>query len=148
MDHDSTLWPMIILMVVFSYIVMSNVMLTFRNGVYNHINKAYMALLMGSLMGVIHYIIILWSGHGGIDAWYGLLLWTIISLIFIVLIRQQLLISDKEFLRSMTEHHDMALLMSERIVQKTTDPELKAFAQNIIRTQQSEINYMKQKLEK
>ena len=146
MDHGDNFWLMIILMVVFSYLVMSNVMLTFNNRLYNHINKGYMALLMGSLMGMIHYIIIIYQGDLSKEVWCGLILWTIISIIFIILIRQQILVTDEEFLKGMTEHHDMALLMSDKFIQKTKDPELKEFAKHIIKTQQNEINWMKRKL--
>lgn len=147
MDHCSgTFWPMIILMILFSYIVMSNVMLTFKNGTYNHINKLYMAFLMGALMGLIHYIIMLGQGHHSIEVWYGILLWTLLSVVFIVLIRKQTLVNDTQFLKGMTEHHDMALLMSERIKEKTDDQDISEFAQHIIDTQQAEIDWMKNKL--
>jgi hypothetical protein len=146
MDNSMDFWPMVILMIVFSYFIMSNVMLTFKNGFYNHVNKTYMALLMGSLMGVIYYILMLWRGHQTSEMWYGLMLWIIISLVFILLIRKQTLINDKEFLKGMTEHHDMALQMSSKIMEKTTDQELAQFANHIIQTQQTEINWMKQKL--
>lgn len=142
MDNFLSFWLMIGFMVVFSYFVMSNVMLTFRNGIYNHINKLYMALVMGGLMGMIHYIIMIMQGH---DTWCQLLLWTIITVVLIILTRKQILVSDGEFLKSMTEHHDMALLMSEELIKKSNDPELKKFAANIIKTQQDEINWMRQK---
>ncbi|XWV26327.1 hypothetical protein QJ857_gp0747 [Tupanvirus soda lake] len=144
--QSSMFWPMIGLMVVFSYLVMDNVMLTFKNGIYNHVNKAYMALLMGGLMGMIHYIIMIWQGHRSKEMWYGLAIWTIVSLVFIILIRKQTLVNDKEFLKGMTEHHDMALLMSREIVNKTKDNDLANFANYVIKTQQEEINWMKNKL--
>jgi hypothetical protein len=134
-------------MAFFSYIVMSNMMLTFKNGVYNHLNKVYMALTMGSLMGVIHYIIMLWQGHRSSGNWYGLLIWTVITIVFIILVRRQVLILEDQFLKGMIEHHDMAVLMSEEIVKKTIDPEIRDFATNIIKTQQEEIEWMKNKLE-
>ncbi|XWV25067.1 hypothetical protein QJ856_gp0710 [Tupanvirus deep ocean] len=147
MEQNSMFWPMIGLMIVFSYFVMSNVMLTFKNGVYNHVNKAYMALLMGGLMGMIHYIIMIWQGHRTRETWYGLAIWTIISLVFIILIRKQAIVNDKEFLKGMSEHHDMALLMSREIIKKTKDRDLADFAEDVIRTQQEEINWMKNKLQ-
>jgi len=147
MDNSFSLWPMIVLMVIFSYIFMNNLMLTFQNGIYNHLNKAYMALVMGGLMGMIHYIIMIWQGHRTSDMWYGLLLWTMITIIFIILVRRQILITDAEFLKGMIEHHDMALFMSNEIIKKTDDPEIKDFATNIVRTQQEEIDWMKQKLQ-
>lgn len=145
-SHDSMFWPMIGLMVVFSYVVMSNVMLTFSNGIYNTVNKAYMALLMGGLMGMIYYIIMIWQGHRSKEMWYGLAIWTIISLVFIILIREQTLVNDQGFLKSMIEHHDMAILMSDRIINKTKNTELANFAKNIITAQQEEIYWMKNKL--
>ena len=147
MEHGkNTLWPMIILMVVFSYVIMNNVMLTWRNGIYNHMNKAYMALLMGSLMGVIHYVIMIWNGHRSRSAWQGLVLWSIISIVFIILIRRQTFVDDKQFLKGMIEHHDMALQMSDQIKKRTNDVQIRNFANQIIRTQQGEINWMKRKL--
>ena len=146
--QDHGFWLMIILMIILSYFVMSNVMLTFRNGVYNHINKAYMALLMGSLMGIIYYVIMIVNGHCSIITWYGLILWITITIIFIIIINRQLLINDDQFLKSMIEHHDAALVMAESIKEKTKDPEINNLAANIIRTQQNEINWMQQKLNK
>lgn len=146
MNNNADFWLMIILMVIFSYLVMSHVMLTFQNGIYNHTNKIYMALLMGCLMGMIHYIIMIWNGHRSLNIWYGLVIWTILTIIFIILIRKQSMIDDEEFLKGMIEHHDMALLMSEKIINKTNDLQVKNFAKNIISSQQAEINWMKNKL--
>jgi uncharacterized protein (DUF305 family) len=42
----------------------------------------------------------------------------------------------------MIEHHSMALLTSEEILQKTTSERVKRLAENIISTQQAEIEYM------
>ena len=143
MDDKVMFWGMIFLMAIFSYIIMSNVMLTFRNGIYNHVNKAYMALLMGSLMGMIYYILQAIEGHHTKDVWYGLLIWTIISLAIIILIRQQIAVNNSEFIKGMIEHHDAALLMSDQLIKKSNDPVLKDFAEHIIKTQQDEINWMK-----
>jgi hypothetical protein len=146
MEDKIDFWLMIVLMVFFSYVIASNIMLTWRNGIYNHGNKIYMALLMGALMGVIYYVIMIVRGYHTPNVIYGLILWIIIMLVLIILIRQQILISDEEFMKSMIEHHDMALLMSKGIIKTTKDPELKAFAENIINTQQKEINWMKKRL--
>ena len=42
----------------------------------------------------------------------------------------------------MIEHHSMALLTSEEILQKTNSERVKRLAENIISTQQAEIEYM------
>jgi uncharacterized protein (DUF305 family) len=47
----------------------------------------------------------------------------------------------------MIEHHSMALLTSEEILQKTSSERVKKLAENIISTQEKEIEYMKQLIE-
>jgi len=64
--------------------------------------------------------------------------------ILFALLRNQLAIGNKEFLKSMIPHHAGALLMCQKA--KLTDPELKQLCTNIINSQQSEINFMKSKL--
>jgi uncharacterized protein (DUF305 family) len=44
----------------------------------------------------------------------------------------------------MIEHHSMALLTSEEILQKTKSERVKKLADNIVATQRAEIAYMKQ----
>jgi uncharacterized protein (DUF305 family) len=44
----------------------------------------------------------------------------------------------------MIEHHSMALLTSEEILQKTQSERVKKLAENIIATQEKEIEYMRQ----
>ena len=68
---------------------------------------------------------------------FGLLL-----VIFVYLYRNQVYIYDKDYLNEMIEHHSMALLTSEEILQKTTSERVKRLAENIVSTQQAEIEYM------
>jgi uncharacterized protein (DUF305 family) len=68
---------------------------------------------------------------------FGLLL-----VIFVYLYRNQVYIYDKDYLSEMIEHHSMALLTSEEILQKTTSERVKRLAENIAATQQAEIEYM------
>lgn len=142
--NQNDFWLMIILMIVFSYLVMNNIMLTFQNGIYHHLNKLYMALLMGALMGVISYLIMIC--HGNKNVFYELVIWIILSIGLIIMIRKQTLINDNEFLKGMIEHHDMALLMSNQILNKTNNPKLKMLAMNIITSQQKEIDWMQHEL--
>lgn len=62
----------------------------------------------------------------------------------ILSIRKQFLINDKQFLRSMIPHHSAALLMCKQA--HLQDPEIKKLCQNIISSQQSEIDWMESKL--
>ena len=50
---------------------------------------------------------------------------------------------DREFLAQMTLHHEGAVEMARLAVDKSVDPEIKAFAQKIIDAQSSEISQMK-----
>ena len=53
-------------------------------------------------------------------------------------------ITDKEYLNEMIEHHSMALLTSEPILEKTQSERVRKLAENIVSTQEAEIKYMKQ----
>lgn len=60
-------------------------------------------------------------------------------------IRQQAAISDKQFLRSMIPHHASAILMCEQA--SISDPEIKQLCEEIISSQQREIDQMQAKLD-
>jgi len=64
----------------------------------------------------------------------------------ILLLRQQLLVSDKQWLRRMIPHHSTALTTSHKIYNKTSNPTLKKLAKEIIDTQEKEIKLMKSML--
>lgn len=49
---------------------------------------------------------------------------------------------DREFMTEMISHHGMAVDMAEMAAEKATHPELKATAQDIVRTQTAEIRRM------
>ena len=63
---------------------------------------------------------------------------------FIVLLRKQVAIGDKEFLKSMIPHHGAAILMCEQA--SIEDPQVRQLCKDIITAQQSEIDFMKSKL--
>jgi uncharacterized protein (DUF305 family) len=60
------------------------------------------------------------------------------------LIRQQTLVSDRQFLRSMIPHHAGAILMCRQA--PIADPEIQRLCTTIISSQQAEIDQMKAKL--
>ncbi len=53
---------------------------------------------------------------------------------------------DVDFLKGMIPHHQGAIDMSEELIKKTKDPELKAFAEKIIKDQKAEIKQMQEML--
>jgi uncharacterized protein (DUF305 family) len=74
-----------------------------------------------------------------------LVLSTIALIVLTMFIRKQTAIYDKEFLKSMIPHHAAAILMCKEA--SLQDPEIEKLCKNIISTQQSEIDFMKAKLE-
>jgi tyrosine-protein phosphatase YwqE len=104
------------------------------------VGKFYMSVVMALLMGLLE--VAMYDYHmSSISIFYYLFLGLILA-IFIYLYRNQLYIYDKDYLNEMIEHHSMALLTSEEILQKTESQRVKRLAENIISTQQAEIEYM------
>jgi Ca2+/Na+ antiporter len=67
----------------------------------------------------------------------------IVLVTFIYLYRKQVAINDKQYLEEMIEHHSMALLTSEKILEKTDSYNVAKIAKNIIQRQNDEIVFMK-----
>ena len=64
-------------------------------------------------------------------------------ILFLWLYKKQVGVDDTNYLNEMIEHHSMALLTSEEILKKTTNPQVKELAEKIIKTQNAEIQQMK-----
>ena len=105
----------------------------------------YGGLLMASNMMWAHEIVhYLSMGHFNILVFsVGIILSISVS---ILLLRQQLLVDDKQWLRRMISHHSTALTTSHNIYNKTYNPKLKKLAKEIIDTQEKEIQLMKSML--
>lgn len=101
----------------------------------------YGGLLMASNMIWVHEIIhYLSMGH------FNMLVFSvgiILSIGVSILLRQQLFVDDKQWLRRMISHHSTALTTSHKIYNKTSNPKLKKLAKEIIDTQENEIQLMK-----
>ena len=63
-----------------------------------------------------------------------------------LLLREQFMINDKQWLKRMIPHHSTALTTSHNIYNKTTNPKIKILAKEIIDTQEREIQLMKSML--
>jgi uncharacterized protein (DUF305 family) len=113
--------------------------------VYPNFNQFYMAGLMAAAMVIIEI--------GLMGAMYpdrrlnaAIVAVSLAALIaFWVLIRQQAGITDRQFLRSMIPHHASALLMCEKT--SIDDPEVKLLCDEILSSQQAQIDQMKAKLD-
>ncbi len=137
-----SLFYMIVLSFLIQYYMMSYVMTNSSVNITNSIGKLYLALIMAFSMGLLDCFIMGDQIYLNYVMLFGLLFITII------MYRQQKGVDDKNYLEEMIEHHSMALLTSKAIVDKTKDHRVKNLAQNIMKSQQSEINYMRQLLQK
>jgi hypothetical protein len=115
------------------------------NDLYSSLTLFYGGLLMASNMiwahEIVHYLSM---GHFDIRIFsIGIVLSVGIS---IFLLRKQLFVDDKQWLRRMISHHSTALTTSHIIYNKTNNPKLKKLSKEIIETQEKEIDLMKSML--
>ena len=105
----------------------------------------YGGLLMASNMVWAHEIVhYLSMGHFNILVFsIGIFLSIIIS---ILLLRKQLFVDDRQWLKRMISHHSTALTTSHKILKKTNNHKLRKLAKDIITTQEKEIHLMKSML--
>jgi hypothetical protein len=140
MELKQSLIIMILGSFVIQFFLMSILMTNKSLNIRASLGKFYMSCIMAFTMGILE--VGMYDYHmRSISIFYYLFLGLIIT-IFIYLYRYQVYIYDKEYLSEMIEHHSMALLTSEEILQKTHSERVKRLAENIISTQQAEIEYM------
>lgn len=137
---------MIVASIILGYFFTMTIIL--RRNFTNHGNKLYQSLLMGSWMGVIMILPMIFFAKGHhrqmmIKTYFPALvvLVTLIAL-FSWMIRQQVGIDEKQYLLGMIEHHQMAVDMSELVKPKITNPRLERLVDDIIRDQNEEIDLM------
>jgi hypothetical protein len=106
------------------------------------VGKFYMSVIMALLMGLLE--VFMFDIHMRIISFYYYLILFFMLSIFIYLYRNQIYIEDKDYLQEMIEHHSMAVLTSEEILQKTQSERIKKLAETILTTQKKEIEYMRQ----
>jgi len=134
-------------MAIFSFACMYALMYTMVNNGSNvlpNANQFYMAGLMTMPMIIIELLLMRsmfpmknWNIAIGAICVVGLIG-------FYSAIRQQAAINDKQFLKSMIPHHAGAILMCQEA--NIADPEVKKLCEEIISSQQREIDQMKSKL--
>ena len=112
------------------------------NDLYLSLTLFYGGLLMASNMIWAHEIVHYLSyNHFNIYIFiFGIILSICIS---ILLLRNQFLVNDKEWLKRMISHHSTALTTSKIIYNRTNDSNVKQLAKEIIDTQEKEIKIMK-----
>ena len=106
-----------------------------------NINFFYMALIMWAPMSSV----MLWTMKGMYrNSPWNIALYVLFAAVFLLSlwgIREQLLVGDRQFLRSMIPHHSGAILMCER--SQLADPEIVTLCDGIVTSQAQEIAQMK-----
>ncbi len=107
---------------------------------YFSLTLFYSALLMALWMCLLELLMYYhMSGTWKINL---IILFSILTAITIYMLRQQILVTDNQWLRRMISHHSTALTTSHQILKKTDNPEIKKLAADIIETQEREIKQM------
>ena len=128
------------------YFVMSPIMSYKTENITNSLGKVYLSTLMGLFMILLE--IAMHDHQYNVFSVKNYVFVGGLILVFIYLYRTQKYITDKQYLEEMIEHHSMALLTSNRILEKTNDYNVSKLAKTIIQTQMDEIQRMKDMLSK
>jgi len=131
---------------VIQYYVMSFIMTNKSEYFTNSYGKMYIAIVMSLLMLLSE--VYMHDSTYNVFSYKLYLLFLSLSFIFIYLYRTQAFIYDKQYLEGMIEHHSMALLTSNKILEKTNRYDVAKLAKNIIQTQTDEIDIMNNILKK
>lgn len=149
-DHETSAmhhYLRLALMLFASFIAMYGLMYAMTNrfdDVFMNWNQVYMAALMTAPMGLIE-IAVMRGMYRDPKMNVIVAVGSIVLLLGAWLaIRQQVAISDTQFLRSMIPHHSGAILMCER--SSIADPEITQLCSTIVKGQRSEIDQMVAKL--
>jgi uncharacterized protein (DUF305 family) len=127
-------------MAAISFFVMPFVMIASPLDWRPSLNQAYAAVFMGATMVALEG----WMHPMPVWAWILTLTVTVAS---VWAIRTQAFVYSREYLHDMMPHHSMAVLTSERFLQKEgTDPAVRRLAEVILSTQRDEISWMRKHL--
>ena len=141
MNHYLRLLLMTLLSFAAMYVLMYAMVNAFAN-VYSNVNQFYMAGLMTAAMVIIE-LVLMGAMYQNKMLNLAIIAVSLIALVgFWFLIREQTAVSDRQFLKSMIPHHAGAILMCQESV--ITDAEVKQLCGEIIRSQEQEIQQMKE----
>ena len=139
-EHYGMLGLNLLLSAVIMYIGMFAMIWSSGEFIQN-INFIYMALIMWAPMSVV----MLWTMKSMYrNSRWNIALYALFALVFVLSLwgmREQLLVGDRQFLRSMIPHHSGAILMCER--SSLADPEIRSLCDGIVKGQAEEIAQMK-----
>jgi uncharacterized protein (DUF305 family) len=146
-DHQPyvRLGAMIVLSFIAMYILMY-AMVDAASSVFNNINQVYMAGLMAMPMVGIE-LALMARMYPSVNTNRILMAMSVVAMVvFFLLIRQQIAVTDTQFLRSMIPHHSGAILMCSKAPVQSA--EIKELCRSIIAGQNDEIRQMKALLAK
>lgn len=134
MNHEIA--PMFVIMFVAGLLTTMNIYATGFDDMRWSLNDVYMSFMMCGWMFLIWGIV------------YQLAKQVLLGLLLLTVsfygIRNQFLISPNQYIKGMIPHHSMAVTMSKELFKnQQVSPQLTLLATNIIKTQQNEINFMK-----
>ena len=109
--------------------------------IYVSLTLIYSSLFMASNMIWIHEIINYVNFK--LFNMYAFFISIVLSALFAFILRKQLFVSDKQWLKRMISHHSTAITTSSKKKSKTKNQLIKSFINDIINTQKKEIRFMK-----
>lgn len=137
---SSVLW-MFIGSIIIGYCITSVVLVNSEKDIQNSLTKFYMAVHMALWMVIVEILM-----FSVMMKDYKMSLWIVpvagLIVLFIYLLRDQIGVEDNNYLRAMIQHHSSAILTSKKILEKTTDENVKDLANQIIKSQEDEIIIM------
>jgi len=149
MEMKHNMYRKLALMSFLSFVAMYFLMFSMINTIgnfTNNINMAYMAGLMVVPM-VVFELVVMWAMYKEKTRNYLIIAGTVVvGLLLFLFIRQQTLVGDRQFLRSMIPHHSSAILMCNQT--SISDAEIQQLCQEIVESQQREIDQMKAIMER
>lgn len=144
MRISHTLVVMFIGSFIVQYFLMSSIMTNNIGDVTNSLGKMYLSVIMALYMVVLE--IMMHDHHYSVISTKYYLVCGVFLVIFVYLYKAQKYITDKQYLEEMIEHHSMALLTSNKILEKTDNYNVTKLAKNIIQKQEDEIKTMRELL--
>jgi len=129
------------------YLLVSSLLVNTFENIENSLTKLYIALYMALWMVGLE-ILMYYFYNGG--AYIILLLLTTFIFIIVVyyLARSQIGIDDDQYMKAMIQHHSTAILTSNEILKKSRNPAVISLAEQIIISQEAEINLMNSLLDR
>jgi len=125
---------------VVQYFIMSRVTSNDSKNIRFSTGKVYLSFIMAGFMGMIE-VLMHDNQYHTFSTHYYLVLGSAIVL-FVYLYRNQVGVDEKNFLNEMIEHHSMALLTTNKILEKTSDYKTRRIAMQIRNIQELDINDM------